>query len=143
MRRALKWMVVAVLLCPVPALADDAADALARKVVDLAVAPGLEGRFARMVAVAVEHQPAERQQQAKAEFAVAAASAQAGLVDVFTRYYAARFTPAELGQLVAFYESPVGRKFVAVEEDKPAEVNAEIQQQIMKLATTLAMPGAR
>ena len=143
MRYALIGVMAAALLCPVAAAAQEPPEALARKVVDLAVAPGLEGRFARMVAVAVEHQPAERQQQAKVEFAAAAQSAQAGLVDIFARYYASRFTPAELGQLVAFYESPVGRKFVAVEEDKPAQVNAEIQQQIMKLATTLAMPGAR
>jgi len=43
------------------------------------------------------------------------------------------FTADELKATVAFYESPTGKKRVQVEERKPAEVNAAIQPQIMKL----------
>lgn len=141
MRHALKWMVVAALLCPVAAHAEGPTDALAQKLVNLSVAPGIDGRFARMVGMALERQPAERRAQAKAEFDTAAAGVRADTLKIFTRYYATSFTPAELTDLVAFFESPLGKKLVAVEENKPAAVNAEIQQQIIRLVGALKLPA--
>ncbi len=45
------------------------------------------------------------------------------LLDQFARLYAIRFTAEELQQIVAFYESPVGAKLAAANN----EVNKEIQ----------------
>ncbi|MFG1276659.1 DUF2059 domain-containing protein [Xanthobacter autotrophicus] len=134
------WLAVAALVLPVAAVADDGAAALARQVVNLAVAPGMESRIDRMIAQAVEKQPAAAQAQARADLLKASASIREDLMATFAAYYAKVFTPAELKDLVAFYQSPLGLKMVRVEEQKPAEVNAAIQQQIMKLVVLLNTP---
>ena len=139
------WLVVAALLSPVAAVADEAADkaALARQVVNLAVAPGMESRIDRMIAQAVEKQPSESQAKARADLLKASASIREELMATFAAYYATAYTPAELKELVAFYQSPLGLKTVQVEEQKPAEVNAAIQQQIMKLVMLLNTPPGK
>ncbi|MDI4658308.1 DUF2059 domain-containing protein [Xanthobacter autotrophicus] len=134
------WLVVAALLSPVAAVADDGAAALARQAVNLAVAPGMESRIDRMIAQAVEKQPAEKQAEARADLLKTSAGIREDLMATFAAYYAKAFTPAELKDLVAFYQSPLGLKMVRVEEQKPAEVNAAIQQQIMKLVVLLNTP---
>lgn len=139
MRTLSDWLVPALVAgalvspvaAPVAAFAEDAA--LARKAVTLAVEPGLEGRMNRMIGDAVAKLPADKQAGVRAELAGTAASIRADLVGVFAAYYARAFTADELKAIVAFYESPVGKKLVQVEENKPAEVNAAIQQQIMKM----------
>ncbi len=141
MRNALTWIVAAALLFPVAAAAEGPSDALAQKVVTLSVAPGIDGRFARMIGIAVERQPADRKAKAKADFDAAAAAIRADTLKIFTTYYASSFTPAELRDLVAFYEGPLGKKLVAVEENKPAAVNSEIQKQIVKLVSALQLPA--
>lgn len=55
------------------------------------------------------------------------------LVDSLAPVYAARFTKAELEQLLAFYESPVGRRVVA---DQPA-IAQESQQLGMRWGTRM------
>lgn len=138
---ACKLLVLAALLWPVGAVAQDAAGAgLARQVVDLAVAPGIDGRFVRMIGEAVARQPADRQAELRAGLAREAAGIREELLAVFSNYYATAFTPAELKDLVAFYESPLGKKAVTVEQHKPAAVEAEIQQRIMRLVI-LANPA--
>ncbi|MFG1292745.1 DUF2059 domain-containing protein [Xanthobacter versatilis] len=139
----MSWLVVAALLSPVTAVAEEGADAaaLARQMVNLAVAPGMESRIDRMIAQAVEKQPADRQAAVRAELLKASAGIREDLMAIFAAYYAKAFTPAELKGLVAFYQSPLGLKAVQVEENKPAEVNAAIQQQIMKLVMLLNMSG--
>ncbi|MFG1348927.1 DUF2059 domain-containing protein [Xanthobacter autotrophicus] len=127
-------------MSPVAAVADDGAAALARQAVNLAVAPGMESRIDRMIAQAVEKQPADAQAQARADLLKASAGIREDLMATFAAYYAKAFTPAELKDLVAFYQSPLGLKMVRVEEQKPAEVNAAIQQQIMKLVVLLNTP---
>ncbi|MFG1377551.1 DUF2059 domain-containing protein [Xanthobacter autotrophicus] len=127
-------------MSPVAAVADDGAAALARQAVTLAVAPGMESRIDRMIAQAVEKQPADAQAQARADLLKASAGIREDLMATFAAYYAKAFTPAELKDLVAFYQSPLGLKMVRVEEQKPAEVNAAIQQQIMKLVVLLNTP---
>lgn len=139
MRTLSDWLVPALVAgvlvspvtAPVAAFAQDAA--LARKAVTLAVEPGLEGRMNRMIGDAVAKLPADKQAGVRAELTGTAASIRADLVGVFAAYYARAFTADELKAIVAFYESPVGKKLVQVEENKPAEVNAAIQQQIMKM----------
>lgn len=139
MRALSHWLVPALVAgalvspvaAPVAAFAQDTA--LARKAVTLAVEPGLEGRMNRMIGEAVAKLPAEKQAGVRAELTRTAASIRADLVGVFTAYYARSFTADELKAIVAFYETPVGKKLVQVEENKPAEVNAAIQQQIMKM----------
>lgn len=135
MRFMSRALVVAALLCPAGAMADEASDkaALARQAVELAVAPGLDGRFARMVGEVVSKLPADRQAAARADLTKTAAGTRDDLVGVFATYYAGAFTLDELKQIVAFYSGPVGSKLVRVEENKPAEVNDAIQQQVMKL----------
>ncbi|MFG1347259.1 DUF2059 domain-containing protein [Xanthobacter autotrophicus DSM 431] len=139
MRFMFKMVVVAALLAPAAAVADEASDkaALARQVVELSVAPGLDGRIARMVGEAAAKQPADKQAQARTDFAKAATGPREELIKVFSTYYAGAFSVAELKDLVAFYTSPLGRKAVKVENEKPAEVNAAIQQQIMKIVGAL------
>lgn len=142
MRCVFSGLLVAALLSPVAAVAEEGADAsaLARQMVNLAVAPGMESRIDRMIAQAVEKQPADTQAQARADLLKASASIREDLMATFAAYYAKAFTPAELKDLVAFYQSPLGLKAVQVEEHKPAEVNAAIQQQIMKLVVLLKTP---
>jgi len=136
-------LVVASLVFPVAARADEASDkaALARQAVDLSIAPGLDGRIARMIGQAVEKLPADKQAQARADLLKAAAGTREDLVGVFATYYAGAFTVAELKEFAAFYSSPVGRKVVQVEENKPAAVDAAIQQQIMKLVALANTPA--
>lgn len=131
MRNVSTWLVVAALLSPVPALAQDAG--LAQKAVTLSVAPGLDGRISRMIGEAVAKLPADKQAQARADLTKASVGIREDLVGVFSSYYARSFTTDELKAIVAFFESPVGKKLVQVEENKPAEVNTAIQQQIMKM----------
>ena len=131
MRNVSTWLVVAALLSPVPALAQDAG--LAQKAVTLSVAPGLDGRISRMIGEAVAKLPADKQAQARADLTKASVGIREDLVGVFSSYYARSFTADELKAIVAFFESPVGKKLVQVEENKPAEVNTAIQQQIMKM----------
>lgn len=147
MRYAGKWglvggLVVAGLMCPAASFAEEASDQqlLARRAVALSVAPGLDGRIDRMAGEAAEKQPADKQAQARADLLKAAAGIREDLLAAFTSYYARSFTPDELKGIVAFYESPLGQKLVRVEEHKPAEVNAAIQQQIMKLVALLNAP---
>ena len=141
MRLSFGLIVVAALMLPAAASAQDAAaTAAARQVVDLAVAPGIDGRFARMIAEAVAKLPADKQAAARADFTKTAAGIRQDLLAGFARYYAASFTAAELKDLAAFYQSPLGSKAIKVEVDKPAAVNAEIQQQIMKLVAVVNAP---
>jgi len=115
--------------------------AQAAQVVKLVVAPGIDGRIERMITLAVEKQPADKQAEAKAALLKAAAPLRDELLATFSAYYATAFTPDELKQLVAFYQSPLGQKAVKVEVDKPAAVNAAIQQGIMKLVALIKPPG--
>lgn len=135
MRFACKMFVVAALLFPVAAVADEASDkaATARQIVELSVVPGLDGRIARMIGQVAEKLPADKQAQARADLLKASAGTRGDLVAVFATYYAGAFTAAELKELLAFYSSPIGLKVVKVEENKPAAVDAAIQQQIVKL----------
>lgn len=139
MRFAFRMLVVASLLVPAAAVADEASDkaALARQVVDLAVAPGIDARISRMIGEAAGRFPADRQEQARADFAKASAGARENLLAVFVAYYGSAFTLPELKDLAAFYSSPLGRKAVQVDDQKPAEVNTAIQQQIMQIVGTL------
>ncbi|MCG5236000.1 DUF2059 domain-containing protein [Xanthobacter oligotrophicus] len=143
-RLVVSWLVVAALLSPVAAVAEEGADAsaLARQMVNLAVAPGMESRIDRMIAQVAEKQPADKQAEVRAELLKASAGIREDLMATFATYYATAYTPAELKDLVAFYRSPLGLKTVQVEEHKPAEVNAAIQQQIMKLVALLNMSAA-
>lgn len=136
------WLAVAAVMSPVAALADDGAAALARQAVNLAVAPGIESRIDRMIAQAAERQPADRQAEVRAGLLKASAGLRDDLLATFAAYYAKAFTPAELKELVAFYQSPLGLKAIQVEEHKPDEVNAAIQQQIMKLVVLINTPPA-
>lgn len=145
------WVVMAALaaaapvaaVAPSPAMAQGAEDvsAQAAQVVKLVVAPGIDGRIERMITLAVEKQPADKQADAKAALLKAAAPLRDELLATFSAYYATAFTPDELKQLVAFYQSPLGQKAVKVEVDKPAAVNAAIQQGIMKLVALIKPPG--
>lgn len=144
MRHAGILLVIAALFAPVTAAADDAADnaALARQVVSVSVAPGLDARIDRMVGEAVAKQPADRQAQVRTDLSSAAAGVREDLVKVFTGYYARSFSPAELKDLLAFYQGPLGKKVLQVDVQKPAEVNAAIEQQIMKLVMKVdALPA--
>lgn len=122
--------------------ADEAADkvALARQVVDLAVAPGIDGRVARMIADAAAKQPADKQASFRADAEKASAPIRADLLAEFATYYASALSLAELKDILGFYSSPAGRKLVQVEETKPTEVNAAIQQHIIKLVILVNGP---
>lgn len=122
--------------------ADEAADkvALARQVVDLAVAPGIDGRVGRMIADAAAKQPADKQASFRADAEKASAPIRADLLAEFATYYASALSLAELKDILGFYSSPAGRKLVQVEETKPAEVNAAIQQHIIKLVILVNGP---
>lgn len=136
-RVVLRTLVLAgVLLLPAGAFAQDVA-LLARQTVDLSVAPGIDGRIQRMIGEAVARMPAERQAAARADFEAASGPIREDLLGAIARYYATAFTPEELKALTAFYESPLGKKAVSVAENKPAAVNAEIQQQIMRVVMLL------
>lgn len=111
--------------------------ALAGQVVELAVAPGLDGRIARMIDQTVETLPADKKDATREGLVKTIAPMRADLVSVFASYYAGSFTTDELKAIVAFYSGPVGRKLVAVEERKPAEVTTAIQQRIMKIVVLL------
>lgn len=144
MRYAGTVLVIAALLAPAMAVADDAADnaALARQVVSVSVAPGLDARIDRMVGDAVAKQPADRQAQVRTDLSSAAAGVHDDLIKVFTGYYARSFSSAELKDLLAFYQGPLGKKVLQVDVQKPAEVNAAIEQQIMKLVMKVnALPA--
>lgn len=139
MRYACRMLVVAALLMPVAAVADDGAEtsALARQVVSLSVAPGIDGRIERMIGDAVAKQPADKQAEVRTSLSTAATGIREDLLKVFAGYYAGSFSSAELKELLAFYQGPLGQKALRVEEQKPAAVNAQIEQQIMKLVTLL------
>ena len=144
MRYACKMLVVAALLFPAAAVADDGADrsALAGQVVSLSVAPGIDGRIGRMIDDAVTKQPADKQAAVRTSLSAAATGVREDLLKVFAGYYAGSFSSAELKDLLAFYQGPLGQKALRVEQQKPAEVNAEIEQQIMKLVALMnALPG--
>lgn len=147
MRFAYPMLVAAALAVPTlafPALAtaDEASDkaALARKVVDQSVVPGLDGRINRMIGQVTEKLPADKQAEARAALAKESAGIREDLVGVFATYYAGAFTPAELKELAAFYASPLGRKVIEVQENQPDAVNVAIQQQIMKLVVLFNTP---
>ena len=57
------------------------------------------------------------------------------LLDQFARVYAVRFTIPELQEIVAFYESPTGRKLAAAN----AEVNIDLQR-VMQVFTNNVRP---
>ncbi|MFG1222734.1 DUF2059 domain-containing protein [Xanthobacter wiegelii] len=135
-------LAVHTLTFPATAAADEASDkvALARQVVDQAVAPGIDGRVARMIAEAAAKQPADRQAAFRADAEKAAAPIRADLLGEFATYYASALSLAELKDIHGFYSSPAGRKLVQVEEAKPAEVNAAIQQYIIKLVVLINGP---
>ena len=50
------------------------------------------------------------------------------IVDAWAQYYAPNFTDAELDQLLAFYESPLAQKEVAVSRAAMAQLSAEFQK---------------
>lgn len=135
-------LVVHTLAIPATAAADEASDkvALARQVVDLAVAPGIDGRVGRMIAEAAARQPADKQASFRADAEKAAAPIRADLLGEFATYYASALSLPELKDILGFYSSPAGRKLVQVEEAKPAEVNAAIQQHIIKLVVMINGP---
>ncbi|HSI39016.1 MAG TPA: DUF2059 domain-containing protein [Xanthobacteraceae bacterium] len=139
MKYAFKLLLVGALLMPCAVLADDASEtsAVAQRVVDLSVVPGLDARFDRMIGEAVAKQPTDKQAQMRAELTAAAAGVRENLVKVFTGYYVQSFSSAELKDLLAFYQGPLGQKAVRVGEHKPPDVNAAIEQQIMKLIVLL------
>lgn len=132
-------LLVAALLIPDAARADEAAEkaALAQQVVSLAVAPGIDGRIARMISEVAARMPAERQEGFRTEVDKATAPIRADLLAEFARYYATSLSLGELKDVAAFYASPAGRKLVQVDETKPAEVSAAIQQHIIRLVTIL------
>lgn len=133
-------LLVAALLIPAAAHADEASDkaALARQVVDLAVVPGLEKHFGRMIGQAAEKIAADKRDAARAVLTRESANIREELVGVFAAYYADAYTPAELKELAAFYSSPLGRKMVQVQENPPDAVNMAVQQQIVKLVAFLS-----
>ena len=57
------------------------------------------------------------------------------LLDQFARVYAVRFTIPELQEIVAFYESPTGKKLAAAN----AEVNIDLQR-VMQVFTNHVRP---
>jgi len=57
------------------------------------------------------------------------------LLDQFARVYAVRFTIPELQEIVAFYESPTGKKLAAAN----AEVNIDLQR-VMQVFTNNVRP---
>ena len=57
------------------------------------------------------------------------------LLDQFARVYAVRFTIPELQEIVAFYESPTGKKLAAAN----AEVNTDLQR-VMQVFTNNVRP---
>lgn len=147
MRYARQLLVVVALAFPAAALAQSAPAptstpvAVAREVVNLSLSPGFEGRFNRMIGEAVSKLPADKQAAARADLQKAAASARDEILAAIAAHYAKAFTPAELNDLLAFFKSPLGLKLVQVEETKSPEVNAAIQQQIMKLVVQMgALP---
>lgn len=144
MRYACHLLVVAALLIPAAASAQNAPaappppGAVARAVVDLSLSPGFESRFNRMIGEAVARLPADRQAAARADLQKAAASAREEILAAIAAHYATAFTPAELNDLLAFFKSPLGTKLVEVQEIKSPEVNAAIQQQIVKLVVQMS-----
>jgi hypothetical protein len=148
MRYARQLLVIAALVLPAAASAQTApaaarapaqdTAAVAREVVHLSLSPGFEGRFNRMIGEAVAKLPADRQAAARADLQKAAADAREEILAAIAAQYATAFTPAELNDLLAFFKSPLGLKLVKVEEAKSPEVNAAIQQQIMKLVVQMS-----
>lgn len=134
-------LLVAALVIPAAARADEASDraALARQVVDLAVAPGLEAQFGRVIGQAAERLPADKREQARAVIVQETAGLRTELEAVVATYYADTFTLAELKELVAFYSSPLGRKVLQAQDNQPEAVKAAFQQQFMKLMVLLQM----
>jgi len=57
------------------------------------------------------------------------------LLDQFARVYAVRFTPEELQEIVAFYDSPTGQKLAAAN----SEVNSDLQL-VMQVFTNTIRP---
>ncbi len=55
------------------------------------------------------------------------------LLDQFARIYAVRFTPEELQQIVAFYESPAGTKLAAAN----SEINNDLRRVLQVFETNL------
>lgn len=133
-------IVGAAALFPAVAPADEAADkaASARQAVALAVVPGRDGRIGRMIGQAVEALPADTRAAGRADRVAATAGVGGDLVAVFAAYDADAFTADALKPIAGFHASPAGRRLVAVEEGKPAEVSAAIPQRIMK---RVAMPA--
>ncbi|MFG1203193.1 DUF2059 domain-containing protein [Xanthobacter aminoxidans] len=133
-------LAVQILAFPAGAAADEASDkaALARQVVDLAVVPGLEKHFGRMIGQAAEKIPADKRDAARDVLTKESASIREDLVGVFVGYYADAYTLAELKELAAFYGSPLGLKMVRVQENPPEAVNMAVQQQIVKLVAFLS-----
>jgi hypothetical protein len=97
-------LVVAALLIPAAAAADDGAEtsALARQVVSLSVAPGIDGRIERMIGDTVAKQPADKQAEVRTSLSTAATGIREDLLKVFAGYYAGSFSSAELKELLAF-----------------------------------------
>lgn len=126
------------------AAADEASDkaALARQVIDLAVVPGLDKQFGRMIAGATEKIPAEKRAAVQDAIKTEAATFRDELVGVFAAYYADAYTLAELKELASFYGSPIGRKMMQVQENPPEAVQAAVKQQIMKMVAFLSMATA-
>jgi hypothetical protein len=56
-----------------------------------------------------------------------------GVLDLTVPLYAKYFTDAEIGELIAFYQSPVGRKLVSVNP----QLLSDVQQGAMKLGQEL------
>jgi hypothetical protein len=50
------------------------------------------------------------------------------IADILARVYAEKFSEAELKDIVAFYESPTGKKFVAATADIGKETLAKLQE---------------
>ncbi|WP_454915474.1 DUF2059 domain-containing protein [Xanthobacter sediminis] len=97
---------------------------------------------------ALDREPPDRREAAKAARLKASAGIREELLATFAAYYAyyaKSFTPAELNEIVAFYGGPIGRKLSQMEQNKPAEVSDAIRTQMMKLMVLFGTPqdGAR
>jgi len=147
MQWVMKGLLVAALLSPMAAAADDKADtlALARRAVDLSVAEGIDAAIHRMMLPALEREPADKRAAVEADLTKQAAPTRDEILGLFADYYARSFTAQELEGIVAFYGGPLGRKLSQVEKDRPRELGEAVRGQMLKLVALFGgmPPGAR
>jgi len=147
MRRSSVRMLTALFLCAICAVSD-AADR-SEKIRELMELQGLVKMFDQQLQSGREqsrdmanqmldkmlstlHPPQEfqdRARQAAQEFVVAAQAPWSGqdIVDVWSKYYGAKFSDPELEQLLTYYRSPLGQKDVSASHEAIGPYTAEFQ----------------